>query len=85
MCYCLEVTAVDPEQHTMLLFERFDSLSKDPVIFPYFNSQVAEAMPEQMLRTAVISPLSSKTISAFAVTIQGALLFWGLNSGLNFA
>lgn len=37
----------------MLLFERFDELSKDPVIYPYFNSQVAQAMPEQMLRTIV--------------------------------
>jgi len=37
----------------MLLFERFESLSKDPLIFPYFNSQVLQAMPEQMLRTAV--------------------------------
>ena len=37
----------------MLLFERFDELSKDPVLFPYFNSQVAQAMPEQMLRTIV--------------------------------
>lgn len=37
----------------MLLFERFDELSKDPIIFPYFNSQVAQAMPEQMLRTIV--------------------------------
>ena len=35
----------------MLLFERFDSLSKDPLLFPYFNSAVAQAMPEQMLRT----------------------------------
>ena len=37
----------------MLIFERFDELSKDPLIFPYFNSQVAQAMPEQMLRTVV--------------------------------
>jgi hypothetical protein len=37
----------------MLLFERFDELSKDPILFPYFNSQVAQAMPEQMLRTIV--------------------------------
>lgn len=37
----------------MLLFERFDELSKDPLIYPYFNSQVAKAMPEQMLRTIV--------------------------------
>jgi hypothetical protein len=37
----------------MLLFERFDELSKDPVIYPYFNSQGAQAMPEQMLRTIV--------------------------------
>lgn len=37
----------------MLLFERFDALAKDPVIYPYFNSDVAQAMPEQMLRTIV--------------------------------
>lgn len=35
----------------MLLFEKFDELSKDPVIFPYFNQDVAAALPEQMLRT----------------------------------
>lgn len=35
----------------MLLFERFDSLAKDPLIYPYFNQDVAKAMPEQMLRT----------------------------------
>jgi len=28
VCYCLEVTAVDPEQHTMLLFERFLSAER---------------------------------------------------------
>jgi hypothetical protein len=35
----------------MLLFEKFDELSKDPVIYPYFNQEVVQALPEQMLRT----------------------------------
>ena len=35
----------------MLLFEKFDELSKDPVIYPYFNQNVVQALPEQMLRT----------------------------------
>jgi hypothetical protein len=35
----------------MLLFEKFDELSKDPVIYPYFNQDVVQALPEQMLRT----------------------------------
>ena len=35
----------------MLLFEKFDALAKDPVIYPYFNQDVAKAMPEQLLRT----------------------------------
>ncbi len=35
----------------MLLFEKFDELSKDPLIYPYFNQEVAQALPEQMLRT----------------------------------
>lgn len=35
----------------MLLFEKFDELAKDPVIYPYFNQDVAQVMPEQMLRT----------------------------------
>lgn len=35
----------------MLLFEKFDELAKDPVIYPYFNADVAKALPEQMLRT----------------------------------
>jgi hypothetical protein len=35
----------------MLLFEKFDELSKDPVVYPYFNQEVAQALPEQMLRT----------------------------------
>lgn len=35
----------------MLLFEKFDELSKDPVIYPYFNQDVAQQLPEQMLRT----------------------------------
>jgi error-prone DNA polymerase len=29
VCYCLGVTAVDPEQHTMLLFERFISAERN--------------------------------------------------------
>lgn len=35
----------------MLLFEKFDELAKDPVIYPYFNQGVLQALPEQMLRT----------------------------------
>ena len=35
----------------MLLFEKFDELAKDPVIYPYFNQEVAAALPEQTLRT----------------------------------
>ena len=35
----------------MLLFEKFDELAKDPVIYPYFNQDVAKALPEQTLRT----------------------------------
>jgi hypothetical protein len=35
----------------MLLFEKFDEMSKDPVVYPYFNQDVAQALPEQMLRT----------------------------------
>jgi hypothetical protein len=35
----------------MLLFEKFDELAKDPVIYPYFNQDVLQALPEQTLRT----------------------------------
>lgn len=35
----------------MLLFEKFDELAKDPVIYPYFNTEVLQALPEQTLRT----------------------------------
>lgn len=35
----------------MLLFEKFDELAKDPVIYPYFNRDVLQALPEQTLRT----------------------------------
>jgi len=35
----------------MLLFEKFDELAKDPIIYPYFNQEVAQALPEQLLRT----------------------------------
>jgi len=35
----------------MLLFEKFDELAKDPVIYPYFTPDVAQALPEQTLRT----------------------------------
>jgi hypothetical protein len=35
----------------MLLFEKFDEIAKDPVVYPYFNQDVAQALPEQTLRT----------------------------------
>lgn len=34
----------------MLLFEKFDELAKDPIVYPYFNQEVLQAMPEQTLR-----------------------------------
>ncbi|MBY0422317.1 MAG: DUF1592 domain-containing protein, partial [Parvularculaceae bacterium] len=34
----------------MLLFEKFDEIAKDPVIYPRFSPAVAAALPEQMLR-----------------------------------
>lgn len=37
----------------MLLFEKFDELSKDPIVYPYYNQDVGQALPEQMLRTIV--------------------------------
>jgi len=37
----------------MLLFEKFDELAKDPLVYPYFNTDVFNALPEQMLRTIV--------------------------------
>ena len=37
----------------MLLFEKFDEMAKDPVVYPRFNQDVAAALPEQMLRTIV--------------------------------
>jgi hypothetical protein len=37
----------------MLLFEKFDEIAKDPVVYPYFNQDVAQALPEQMLRMIV--------------------------------
>lgn len=37
----------------MLLFEKFDELAKDPIVYPYFNQEVAAALPEQTLRTIV--------------------------------
>ncbi|MDP3677390.1 MAG: DUF1592 domain-containing protein [Novosphingobium sp.] len=37
----------------MLLFEKFDALAKDAIVYPYFNSDVAKALPEQLLRTIV--------------------------------
>ncbi len=43
----------------MLLFEKFDALAKDPLIFPYFNQDVAKAMPEQLLRTVTAHLLSA--------------------------
>ncbi len=35
----------------MLLFEKFGELSKDPIVYPYFNTEVFNTLPEQMLRT----------------------------------
>lgn len=37
----------------MLIFEKFDELAKDPVIYPRFNPDVLKALPEQMQRTIV--------------------------------
>jgi hypothetical protein len=37
----------------MLIFEKFDDMSKDPIIFPRYNPEVANALPEQLLRTIV--------------------------------
>jgi len=37
----------------MLLFEKFGELAKDPLVYPYFNTEVFNALPEQMLRTVV--------------------------------
>jgi hypothetical protein len=43
----------------MLLFEKFDELAKDPLIYPYFNQEVLDALPEQTLRTITNHLLSS--------------------------
>lgn len=37
----------------MLLFEKFDELAKDPLVYPRFNPEVLRALPEQMQRTMV--------------------------------
>jgi hypothetical protein len=37
----------------MLLFEKFDEIAKDPIVYPRFNPDVARALPEQMLRMVV--------------------------------
>lgn len=37
----------------MLLFEKFDELAKDPLVYPRFNSAVGSALPEQMLRMII--------------------------------
>jgi hypothetical protein len=37
----------------MLVFEKFDDLNKDPVIYRRYNADVAKALPEQMLKTIV--------------------------------
>jgi hypothetical protein len=37
----------------MLLFEKFDEIAKDPIVYPRFNAEVAKALPEQMLRMLV--------------------------------
>ncbi|MCX7864891.1 MAG: DUF1592 domain-containing protein, partial [Novosphingobium sp.] len=45
----------------MLLFEKFDELAKDPLIYPYFNQGVLHALPEQMLRTLTAVLLDGNT------------------------
>jgi hypothetical protein len=37
----------------MLMFEKFDEIAKDPIVYPRFNQDVAKALPEQMLRMIV--------------------------------
>lgn len=37
----------------MLLFEKFDEIAKDPLVYPRFNPTVASALPEQMLRMII--------------------------------
>lgn len=37
----------------MLLFEKFDEIAKDPIIYRRFNQAVAKDLPEQLLRTIV--------------------------------
>jgi hypothetical protein len=37
----------------MLMFEKFGELAKDPLVYPYFNTEVFNALPEQLLRTIV--------------------------------
>lgn len=37
----------------MLLFEKFGELAKDQLVYPYFNTEVFNALPEQLLRTIV--------------------------------
>ena len=37
----------------MLLFEKFDEIAKDPVVYRMFNQNVAKDLPEQMLRTII--------------------------------
>ena len=37
----------------MLLFEKFDELAKDAIVYPRFNPDVAKAMPEQIQRMIV--------------------------------
>ena len=37
----------------MLMFEKFDDIAKDPIVYPRFNQDVAKALPEQLLRTIV--------------------------------
>ncbi|MBA4175200.1 MAG: error-prone DNA polymerase [Leptothrix sp. (in: Bacteria)] len=52
VCYCLEVTAVDPEVHTMLLFERFISAERNepPDIDIDFEHQRREEVIQYIYR-----------------------------------
>lgn len=44
----------------MLLFERFDEMAKDQIVYPRFNPDVASALSEQMLRMIVDQLVTQK-------------------------
>jgi hypothetical protein len=65
----------------MLVFESFDDLSKDQIVYPYYNPEVAQALPEQTLRTIVDALVTHnddyrelfKTRRTFMTRVLGAL------------